>query len=493
MTTLKQKTISGVAWNTAGKLSNQILQFVLSVILMRLLQPSDYGLIAMAMVLIGFANIFGEFGFSSALIQNQAITEQHKSSIFWLNVVIGSILTLLIFSFAEQFAGFYENEKLILVIKYLSFAFILSSFSIVPSALLQKEMNYSALNKIDVSIALLSGIVSVYMALNGWGVMSLVYQNLATQLFKIPLVFIASRWYPKNIISRISIKELFSYSAYLSGFNFINYWARKSDDLLIGKFMGADSLGIYSRAYSLMLIPISQVISLVSNVMFPALSLIQSDKERVKRIYLSVMQVLAFITFPLMLGLLATADNFVIGIFGEKWAEVIPVIQILAFIGVLQTLANPTGWIYTSQGKTNWMFWWGVFGSGSVIIAIVIGVVIGSIYSVAIAYLIINIILIYPVISIPGKLIDMTFTEVIKKVFSIFIVSLIMAAVVYFVGAILPASIQESVKLIAQVLLGMIIYLFIMWYFKIESLTNIKALIVEQYNNFYKDKFSARN
>jgi PST family polysaccharide transporter len=252
--------------------------------------------------------------------------------------------------------------------------------------------------------------------------------------------------------------------------------------------MGAESLGIYSRAYSLMLIPITQVISIVSNVMFPALSLIQSDKVRVKRIYLSVMQVLAFITFPLMIGLLATADNFVIGIFGKKWVEVIPLIQILAFVGVLQTLANPTGWIYTSQGKTNWMFWWGVFGSGSVIISIVIGVIIGSIYSVAIAYLIINIILIYPVIRIPGKLIDMTFTEVVKKVFPIFITSLIMAAVVYFVGAILPAGIQESVKLITQVIIGMIIYLSIMWYFKIESFTNVKALMVEQFNNYYKDK-----
>ncbi len=488
MNTLKQKTISGVAWNTAGKLSNQILQFVLSVILMRLLLPSDYGLIAMAMVLIGFANLFGEFGFSSALIQNQSITEKHKSSIFWINVVIGSALSLLVFIFAEKLAGFYENEKLILVIKYLSFSFIISSFSIVPSALLQKDMNYSSINKIEVSIVFLSGIVSVYMALNGWGVMSLVFQNLAMLLFKVPMAFIASRWYPKNIFSMSSIKDLFSYSAYLSGFNFINYWARKSDDLLIGKFMGADNLGIYSRAYTLMLIPISQVISLVSNVMFPAFSLIQHDKERVKRIYLSVMQVLAFITFPLMIGLFVTADNFVIGIFGEKWSEVIPVIQILAFVGVLQTLANPTGWIYTSQGKTNWMFWWGVFGSGSVVIAIIIGVVIGSIYSVATAYLIINVILTYPVIRIPGKLINMTFTEVVKKVFPTFIISLIMAALVYFVGTILPEGIKESVKLIVQVSFGIIIYMLIMWYFKIESFTNIKLLLVEQFNNRYKDK-----
>jgi len=477
---LKHEVVSGVAWNTAGKISNQVLQFSLSVILMRLLAPSDYGLIAMAMVLIGFVTIFGEFGFSSALIQNQNIKEDHKSSIFWLNIIIGGLLTFLIFYFADFFSSFYGNEQLTPIIKYLSFSFIISSFSIVPNTLLQKEMNYSALNKIEVSVVLFSGIVGVYMALNGWGAMSLVFQTLSMHLFKVPLVFIASRWFPKRIFSSASVKELFSYSAYLSGFNFINYWARKSDDLLIGKFMGADSLGIYSRAYSLMLLPITQVISLVSNVMFPAMSLIQDDKERVKSIFLRVVQVLAFITFPLMIGLIASADNFVLGIFGVKWAEVIPIIRILAFVGVIQTLANPTGWIYTSQGKTKWIFWWGIFGSGSIILAIVIGVLIGSIYSVAIAYLIVSIILIYPAISIPGRIINLKFSEVFNSVLPVLLVSLIMGAIVYLTGSILPVSLSVLIKLIIQVCLGIAIYLSVTWFFKIKSLTNIYEIIIEQ-------------
>ncbi|WP_407931253.1 lipopolysaccharide biosynthesis protein, partial [Ignavibacterium album] len=378
-----------------------------------------------------------------------------------------------------------------LVIKYLSFSFIISSVSIVPGTLLQKEMRYDLINKIDVFVVLLSGILSVYLALIGWGVMSLVFQSLFSQVVKVPLLYAASKWQPKFIFSKNSIKELFSYSAYLTGFSIINYGARRSDDLLIGKFMGAESLGIYSRAYSLMLMPITQVISLVSNVMFPALSSIQNDKERVKRVIINVIQMLAFITFPMMIGLIAVADNFIHGIFGSKWAEVIPIIRILAFVGVLQTIANPAGWIYTSQGKTDWMFWWGVFGAGSVVIAIVIGVVIGSIYSVAIAYLLINIILAYPVIAIPGKLINMIFSEVYGSVLSILIISIIMATLVYFVGLALLNGLPASVKLIIQVLLGAIIYLGIIWYFKIEAFNNIKELTTEQFN-FYKDKF-ARN
>jgi PST family polysaccharide transporter len=486
---LKQKTISGIAWNTIGKISNQILQFILSVILMRLLLPSDYGLLAMAMVLIGFAGIFSEFGFSSALIQNQNITESHKSSIFWLNIIIGSILTLLFFIFADTFAQFYNNENLTKVIKYLSFSFVISSINIVPGTLLQKEMRYDVINKIDVSIVLLSGILSVFMAFNGWGVMSLVFQSLFSQIVKVPLLYLSTKWKPKFIFNKNSIKELFSYSAYLTGFSIINYGARHSDDLLIGKFMGAESLGIYSRAYSLMLMPITQVISLVSNVMFPALSSIQNDKERVKRIFINVIQTIAFITFPMMIGLIAVADNFILGIFGSKWAEVTPIIQILAFVGVLQTIGNPSGWIYTSQGKTDWMFWWGVFGSGSAVIAIVIGVLIGSIYSVAMAYLIINIILAYPVIAIPGKLINMKFSEVYSSVLSILFVSIIMAVIVFFIGKLLPKSLPASIKLIIQVLLGAIIYLGTMWFFKVEAFDKIKTLTVEQFH-FYKNKFA---
>lgn len=491
MINLKQKTISGIAWNTIGKISNQILQFILSVILMRLLLPSDYGLLAMAMVLIGFASIFNEFGFSSALVQNQNINESHRSSIFWLNIIIGSILTLLFFILANTIARFYNNENLTVVIKYLSFSFLISSITIVPGTLLQKEMRYDLINKIDVSIVLLSGILSVYLAYTGWGVMSLVFQSLFSQIVKVPLLYTASKWKPNFIFNKNSIKELFAYSAYLTGFSIINYGARRSDDLLIGKFMGADSLGIYSRAYGLMLMPINQVIGLVSNVMFPALSSIQNDKERVKRIFLNVIQVLAFITFPMMIGLIAVADNFILGIFGSKWAEVIPIIRILAFVGVLQTIANPSGWIYTSQGKTDWMFWWGVFGSGSIIIAIVIGVLIGSIYSVAIAYLIINIILAYPVIAIPGRLINMKFSEVYGSVLHILIISIIMATLVYLVGFVLFNCLPASVKLILQVLLGATIYFSIMWFFKIEAFNNIKALTTEQFN-FYKKKFTIK-
>ncbi|KXB96677.1 MAG: hypothetical protein AA908_11440, partial [Chlorobi bacterium NICIL-2] len=389
---------------------------------------------------IGFAGIFNEFGFGSAIVQRQDIDAQHLSSVFWINIAIGAGFTLLFFMTAGWMADFFHTAGLKPVMQWLSFSFLIGGLGIVPGALLQKQMRFDLINQISVATTFLSGCIGVYMAYRGYGVMSLVAQSLSNSLIGLPLMFIASRWKPRLVLSWKHVRQLFSFSAYLTGFNVINYWARRSDDLLIGKFMGSTSLGIYSRAYALMLLPISQVISMVSGVMFPALSSIQHDKQRIKSIYIRVIQVIAFFSFPMMLGLVATADHFMLGIFGSKWAGVIPLIRILAFVGVLQCIGNPTGWIYLSQGKTNWMFWWGVFGSGSVVVAIIVGVWMGSIYTVAWAYLFINILLSYPVVAIPGRLIGMKWIEGYRPLLPTFLISASMAIIVYFAGMALPAA-----------------------------------------------------
>lgn len=477
---IKQKTISGVKWNAVGKLSSQVLEFIISVILMRLLLPTDYGLIGMSMVFIGFASMFTDFGFGSALVQKKELTEAHKSTIFWFNILIGLFLTLLFYFASDFIAVFFESEQLAGIIKILSLIFLLSSLSIVPNTLLQKAMNFKLINKIKIAVVFITGIVSVSLAFNGFGVWSLVFQHLSTQLVTFLLVFYFTDWRPSFIFSKNALNDLFSYSVYFTGFNFINYWARKSDDLLIGKFIGSAGLGIYSRAYNLMLLPITHIISLFSSVMFPAFSTIQDDKARVKKIYLDIMQVLTLITFPMMIGLIVTAEPFILAIFGQKWKDVIPVLQILSFVGVLQTLGNPTGWIYTSQGNTKLMFNWGAVASGMVIIAIVIGVMFGTVVSVALAYLIVNALLSYPVIAIPGRLINMSAFEVYKKISSAFVFSLIMASVVFLFDQFIVNDLSYIIRLITDVVIGMVTYLLLLRSFKPEGIRKLVIILEEQ-------------
>jgi len=208
---------------------------------------------------------------------------------------------------------------------------------------------------------------------------------------------------------------------------------------------------------------LTQVVSVLSPVIFPALSSIQHDKPRVRSAYLRVMRLLTFITFPMMLGLVVVAKPFVLSVFGEKWTGLIPLIQILSFVGLTQTLCNPTGWIYLSQGRTDWFFWWGVGGSGFLVVSIVIGVLFGRVESVAWAYLIGNVIITIPCIAIPGRLIDMRVRDVWFSVRGSLFCSGLMAVIAWSVGQMLPQGLKPLYQLIIQVALGVGAYVVFTW------------------------------
>ena len=477
---LRSQTISGVGWTSFAKVIQQGSQFILSIFLMRLLSPDAYGLIGMAMVFIGFANIFKEFGFGSALVQRSHLAQSHYSSTFFLNIGIGAFLTLLFIVLAPTLSTFYGSTELIGILQALSLSFIIASVGIVPSSILQRKMRFDLLSKIEITTAIVPGIIAVIFALYGFGVWALVVQTLLTSLFSSVLYMVYAPWKPQWVFSWRSINDLWAYSASLTGFQFVNYWARSADDLLIGKYMGSASLGNYTRAYTLMLLPIKQVISVINRVMFSALSKIQREKERVKKAYLKSMRLIAFISFPMMVGLFVVADTFVLALFGEKWSGVIPLIQILAVVGITQAMCNPTGWIYQSQGRTDWMFWWGIFGGGSLIVAIVIGVWFGSAKSVAIAYAVANLLITYPCIAIPGKLINMSFWEVCRVVYPSLFLSVIMGIVVFYSKQYM-GDLNLSLRLIIMIVIGIITYLGISFSLRLGAFLELKNIALSYF------------
>jgi O-antigen/teichoic acid export membrane protein len=207
-----------------------------------------------------------------------------------------------------------------------------------------------------------------------------------------------------------------------------------------------------------MLLPITQVIRVVSRVMFPALSSVQGDVLRVKRIYLRAVRMVAFITFPMMAGLYAVTDLFIVTVLGEQWSAVAPVFRILCAVAIVQTLCNPVGWIYQSQGRTDWLFRWGLVASGTMIAAIVVGATFGTVEAVALAYLLANLVLFYPCIAIPGKLIGMEFREVLGSVAGILACSLLMGLLVLGAGMITPATWPPAVLLGVQITTGIVTY-----------------------------------
>ncbi|MFQ5823901.1 MAG: MOP flippase family protein, partial [bacterium] len=478
---LKQQTVSGVAWSVVARFGQQSMQFIISILLARLLMPKDFGLVAMIMVFVNFLRLFLQEGFSPALVQKQDLRLIHIYSIFWLNIAVGISLTSIIIAGAPIISSFYKEPQIVLMTRVLAFDFFIMSTGIVPRALLQKKFAFKRLAQIEIATTFLSGGIAIVLAATGYGVWSLVFHCLCTSLFSAALRWIAAGWRPKFTFEIQAVRELFNYSINHWGFNIVNFWARNADNMLIGRVIGSAGLGIYNRAYSLMMLPISQISNVLGQVMFPVFSTIQKEPKRVKQIYLRAMGSISLVAFPIMVGLWVVTKPFILVIYGAKWAGVIPVLQVLCWVGLLQSLMNPTGWIYTSQGRTDWMFRWGVTASLTLIAGISVGVWLGTVKAVAVGYAVSNVLLFYPCIMIPGKLINMTFSDVVKAVAGPFVSAGIMAIGLEMLRTVFPSKWPEWAFLIIQVPLGAVLYVAMLHLFNFRAYREMLKLLSEQW------------
>jgi PST family polysaccharide transporter len=485
---VKKQTLSSIEWSAGAQIAKQVLQFIISIILIRLLTPKDFGLIGMIMVFIGFAGLFSELGFGAALIQKKKIKERHLSSIFWLNIATGLILTGIMLAIAPVIATFYNEPRLKLLTIVLSATFFIGSIGIVQKAILKRSMNFRMLAIVETLAMVIAGIFAIAIAFLGFGVWSLVWQAIVSAIIGVIVLWFLSDWKPSLRFNKNAAKELLGFSGNLLAFNVFNYWARNVDDLLIGKVIGSSGLGIYNRAYSIMLMPLRQISFTVGQVMFPMLSKIQDDKVRVKHLYLSTISIIALITFPMMMGLLVVADSFVIVLFGQKWADLIPILQVFCLLGMTQSIGTTVGWIYQSQGRTDWMFWWGIAAGTVGVISFIIGISIGSIMAVAYCYAIAHILLFYHNLTIPGKLINMTFSDVVRSLSGVFGCAVLMAGGVYLLGVILPSEWPHRANLLFQVPFGIMIYIVLIHLFKLKSYVEAKELFWEQWENHFNKK-----
>lgn len=480
---LRDQVISGVAWSTLARVLQQAAQILFSVLLARLLLPEDFGLLAMVFVFSGFAGSLADFGFRSALVEKQHLEDRHLHSVFWLTITLGAALTAVFILLSPYIAVFYNQPLLKPICQLLAFGYVFASSGIVPCAVLQRRMDFDRLAKIEIVVTFLSGAAAVCLALLGWGVWSLVIQGLGAGCIRSVMLFVSSRWHPHFTFDPGAVKELLHYSVNLGGFGVVNYWARNGDNLIIGKLLGAVALGIYDRAYALMLLPITQIISVVSDVMFTALSSIKNDKARVRGVYLRAISVIALISFPMMIGLFVVAEPFIASVYGAKWMAVAPILQILCVVGLLQSVIGPTGWIYTSQGRTDWMFRWGVVGSITVVTGIIIGALFGTTRAIAIGYALANFLLIYPSIKIPGKLIHMNFRDVVEVVAAQFCFSVVMGLCVWVVGQVLPSHWSSWAHLTVLVLWGIFVYGNLVAFFNIPAYRDVCRLVSDLWSS----------
>ena len=277
-----------------------------------------------------------------------------------------------------------------------------------------------------------------------------------------------------------AVKELIGFSTNLLGFSSFNYWVRNTDNLLIGRFLGTSALGLYSKSYGIMLLPLTMVSRSIGQVMFPMLSLIQDDKPRVARNYLRITRAIALITFPTMMGLWAVTDHFVPAVFGDQWLGMIPLLKVFCFIGLIQSIGTLNGNLYLSQGRSDLQFKVGLVIGGLGIGAIVLGLRWG-VEGVAYAYGTLTILVLYPSISIAVSLVELTFSDVIRNLLGVSTCATGMGFVLLSVGLILPANWSHWTYLALQVPFGMAIYLLFIHLFEVKAYRDVRVLILEQW------------
>jgi lipopolysaccharide exporter len=462
MTILKFKTVSGIKWSTISQVGRQGTQLLTTVILARLLTPSDFGLVGMAMVIVGFIGIFKDLGTSAAIIQRKELSESLLTSIFWINVGFGILAMIILYFFAPVGAMLYHEPRVTVVLQVLSTSFFISSLGILHQALLERSVSFESLAKLELISVFVGAIVGIGLALNNRGVWSLVFQTLTTVSIATVLLWQSSSWRPQWLFHWNEVKAVRRFSLNLTGYNIFNYFARNVDYLLIGRYLGAQDLGYYTLAYRILLFPLQNISAVIGRVTYPVFSTIQDDNKRFASAYLKVVEGIALIAFPLMMGVLALAKPFILTFFGEKWQQVIPLVMILAPIGLIQSVGATVGPIYQVKGRTDWMLHWG-FGAGTfTILSIIIGLYWG-IVGVAAAYAIASLILLYPNFAIPFRLINLKFVQMLKVLRRSLLNSSLMFITVILVRAVLPPWFSDFAVLGVSVAVGTVTYAVTSW------------------------------
>lgn len=328
---LKQKTITSILWNGFNTLSNRLLYFVVGVILARLLEPSDYGIIAMVTVFTAILQIFTDGGLGLALIRKQDRTDADTATVFWYNLAMCWFIYLIMFIAAPFLADFYDMPVLTLLTRILTLNLLFVPLGNIQSMLMRADINFKTPTIIGFWGTILYGISAIVMAYQGFGVWSLVYSSLVNSLFLTIANAIAVRWFPKSGFSWKSFHELFGYSSKLLASTILDRIYNNLSPLIVGKFYSAAKLGLYGRAQNWVALPSVTVTDIWMSVAFPTLSKLQNDTNRLCDAYRKILRMSAFIIFPLMFFLVAVADPLVRFVLTDKWEDCILLTQLLCF------------------------------------------------------------------------------------------------------------------------------------------------------------------
>lgn len=445
---LARKSVRGGMTTMGSQGVDFVLRIASTVVLARLLTPADYGLVGMVTVIVNFAAMFKDAGLSMATVQKEKITHEQISTLFGFNVLISASLGLCILAGSPLVAWFYGKPELTAVTAVLSLSFIFSGLTIQHQALLRRHMRFGTLAAIQIASQAITLTVTIVLALLGWRYWALVGGTLTSALAGSLLTFLFCPWIPGRMQRGTGVREMLKFGGHLTGFNSINYFARNADNMLIGKFIGADALGIYGRAYQLLMLPITMMSGPISNVAVPALCRLNEDRERLHKYYLHILYMLSLVAGPIAGVAFLASKDIIIVLLGPTWSPVGDVFKYLAIGGLLQPLYNTQSWLHVAVGRADRVLIWGLIGSPIIVGSFLIGLIWG-VNGVAFCYSMAIILTTIGSLSYAGQSAGLSFWKMLRVVFRP-ILSCVAAVVIVAVLSLFTENLSHLTSIITK-------------------------------------------
>lgn len=440
---IRNKAIRGVTWSAVEKFARQGLMTLFTILIARQLSPSDYGLVAMLSIFLIIAQVFVDSGFVEALIQKQDRTETDFSTTFWFNIGVALLVYIALLLFSPLIAGFYDEPLLGELLPWMSLVFVINAFRTVQQAKLNIAMDFRRQAWISIIAISVSGGAGLWMAYNGFGVWTLVWQPLLQNFLNVLLLWISAGWMPSLVFSGRSFKNLFGFGSKLLMSRTLNAVYTQGSFLLVGKFFSPSAAGLYSQSTQMTSFIPAAISDVVARVAYPIECELQDNDKELQRRFFQMLRMTCFILFPLMMGIAALAEPAVRLLLTEKWLDAVPLIRILCFAYVWWPASNMSWQLLNAKHRSD-------YGLKSEIIKRIVGIVIllvsffGGIQMVCVGIMIYSIVDIYILTLFTKRILDkVTFVEEMKVLLPILVNAMVMGGCVYLLDCVFCSDVAS--------------------------------------------------
>ena len=454
-----------MAWMTGVQVARQVLSVISVSVLARRIPAATYGLVGMAVLVTTLLETIRDVGTGTALIRERELTDDMASTAFWLNCGTGIIVTLLVVALAWPASLFFHQPQVAIILQFLSVSFFFGALGVVPTAVLSRAMDFRKLAAAQSAGAVFGTSSAIAIALAGGKVSALVAASLVMSFVTTVITWFLSPLHVKTVFHTDYARRILSFGLHLTGFHVTNYFSRNADNVLVARYLGSSPLGYYQMAYMLMTLPLQNFSNMIAQVTYPALSRFSNDHARFRAAYLRTSGLIALITFPAMVGLGVTAQPFVRVFLGPKWVPVAELLAVFGPLGALQSVAGTLNLVYNTQGRTDLLFRWQIFGSICYVASFIVGLRWG-IMGVAVCYTVVWILLMVPMYMIPFRLVGLTLSDFFRTLWPSAWSTIVMAVVALLWLHVLQrlGVTNPTLQLVSAATIGAVVYVsLVLW------------------------------